>query len=264
MIDLPSTIYIMRLLLSPLLIGCATLIGRRWGPEVSGWFTGFPFISAPISLILAIQSGREYAAEAAVGTLGGQTCVCIFATAYLACSRKYSWGVCSAFSIAIFLSSAFLWKMLSPGLLISLVLLLGVIFLVLRFSRAKAEILTRKPAPWWDLPLRMLIAGAMVYGLTGASQFIGAQWSGILSAFPVFGLILAAFTHIQDGSDAASRLLRGSILGSFGIAVFYSMIATLLPLTGSMLVYVTAAAGSILVNWISLRTLSTKKFAAAK
>ncbi len=259
MIDLQSAVLLMRLILSPVLIACATLIGRRWGPSVSGWFTGFPFISAPISLVLAIQSGKEYAAEAAVGTLGGQSCVCVFAVVYLFTSRKFNWRLSSVTSILFFLFAAYGWKSFSPGLPVSLAVLLLITFFSLWLSNVSDETTGNKQTSWWDLPARMALACAMVFTLTGVSGLIGAKWSGILSALPVFGLILASFTHMQEGSGAVGKLLRGSILGSFGIAIFYLIVAIFLPLTGSLWVYVFAGIGSLIVNGISLRMIQTRE-----
>ena len=33
----------LRIFLAPALIGLASLVGRRWGPTVSGWLIGLPF-----------------------------------------------------------------------------------------------------------------------------------------------------------------------------------------------------------------------------
>ena len=43
--------FVLKLVLTPTLIGAASLAGRRWGPAVSGWLVGFPFTSAPIALV---------------------------------------------------------------------------------------------------------------------------------------------------------------------------------------------------------------------
>ena len=43
----------LKLVLTPLLIGMASVAGRRWGPVVSGWLIGLPLTSAPVVLFLA-------------------------------------------------------------------------------------------------------------------------------------------------------------------------------------------------------------------
>src|SRR5207248_1789769 len=48
------SILLLKLILTPLLIGIASLAGRRWGPQVSGWLIGLPFTSAPVTFFLAL------------------------------------------------------------------------------------------------------------------------------------------------------------------------------------------------------------------
>lgn len=259
MLDGKTLVLILRLLLSPLLIACATLIGRRWGPTVSGWFTGFPFISAPISIIFALQNGFDYTVDAAIGTIGGQCCVCLFAIAYFFAAKYLRWQLCALIGTLVFVIAAFIWKTSSPGLWISVFVLLITVLGCLALT--KKGIRTAEPGKpqWWDLPVRMIIAFVVVFGLTGIASLVGPKWSGIISAFPVFGLILASFTHIQQGKDAVGKLLRGSILGSFGIAAFYLILAGFLPIAQSLWIYLPASIGSVGANWISLQIVQAER-----
>lgn len=248
----------LKLFLSPLLIAAASLIGRKWGPAVSGWFTGFPFISAPISIVLALQNGLDFSANAALGTLGGQACVCMFALVYILTAKNMPWWLSSILALTAFSASTAAWNAVSLSLLPALFILLAIVMLLARFIPAEKVQLTGATHPWWDLPARMVTALVFVAGLTSAARYLGPQLSGILSAFPVFGLILAAFAHAQHGGMAARQLLRGSILGSFGIAGFYVTIAWLLPVTGSLWIYLLAALMAVAANRISLRFITPK------
>ena len=64
-------ILILKLTLTPLLIGVASLAGRRWGSEIGGWLVGIPFTSGPIAFFLAVGPGLHFAADASVGILAG-------------------------------------------------------------------------------------------------------------------------------------------------------------------------------------------------
>src|SRR5512143_2222557 len=77
--------------MTPILIAGATLAGRRWGLGVSGWLIGFPLTSGPVSVILALQYGPAFAAQAAVGNLGGLTSICAFNVAYSIVSHRGNW-----------------------------------------------------------------------------------------------------------------------------------------------------------------------------
>jgi hypothetical protein len=48
-----------------LLVGTASLAGRRWGHVISGWLVGIPFTSGPITLFLFLDQGSSFAANAA-------------------------------------------------------------------------------------------------------------------------------------------------------------------------------------------------------
>ena len=56
-----------KLMLTPLIMGSATLASRRWGDAVGGWLVGLPVISGPVSVYLLIERGADFAAAAAAG-----------------------------------------------------------------------------------------------------------------------------------------------------------------------------------------------------
>lgn len=246
-------IILLKVLLSPVLIAVATLLGRRYGPAVSGWFAGFPFVSAPISIIMALQNGVDFSANAAAGTIIGQASVCLFAITYLMMAKRFNWLPSLAAALVAFSLSAALWRSLPLNLVLALVVLLLIVLILVQFAPARSYNSRKQTPPWWDLPARMITAAVFVAVLTTFSPFLGPQLSGILSAFPVFGIILATFTHAQLGGQAVGQLLRGTILGSFGIAGFYGIIGWLLSSTGSLWVYLLAAVASLAANWISLQ-----------
>ena len=195
----------LKLILTPLLIALATLAGRRWGPGVSGWLVGLPLTSGPISFILAWQQGRPFAAHAAVGTLGGLSSVCFFCLAYALISAALSWPAASALALGVFLVSAALWNALSLPLLPTIVILAAAIagtFALMPRRAAPDAALTQ---PKWDLPLRMVVATGFVLALTAASSALGPRLSGIISPLPIFGVILAAFTHRMAGTAPCTK-----------------------------------------------------------
>ena len=242
----------LRLLLAPLLIVTATLLGRRFGPGASGWFIGFPIISGPISLILANTNGHEFAVNAALGTLGGQASICLFSAVYILAARKLPWWLTAPLAIATYMLSAFLWNSFHPALIPSLVVLVGLI-LVLGWVIPARKVQQKPLNLWWDLPARMLISILFVSGVTTFATRLGPQLSGLFSTLPIFATVLSTFTHAQQGGLAAGQLMRGTIVGSIGIAAFYLVIVTLLPLTGSLWVYLLAAVAALLANGISWR-----------
>jgi hypothetical protein len=82
---------VFKLLLTPLLICLVSLVGRRWGPTVSGWLVGLPLTSGPVALFLALEQGTAFASHSAQGTLLGLISVAGFCLAYSWFSLRLSW-----------------------------------------------------------------------------------------------------------------------------------------------------------------------------
>ena len=102
--------------------------------------------------------------------------------------------------------------------------------------------------PHWDLPGRILTATGLVVLLTTIADALGAQLSGLISPFPAFSVIFAAFTHAQLGAQSASNLLRGVIVGSGGYASFFVTVGALLPFWGIAFTYLVASAAAIAIG----------------
>jgi len=82
-------------LITPALIGMASLAGRRWGPTVSGWVVGLPLTSGPVAFFLALNQGERFASAAAVGIMAGRISQAAFSLAYawIAARRRWVWAV---------------------------------------------------------------------------------------------------------------------------------------------------------------------------
>jgi hypothetical protein len=243
----------LKLIMTPLLIASVTLVGRRWGAGVSGWLMGFPLISGPVSVFLALQYGRDFAARAALGTLGGQASVCVFCLAYCLISRKAGWQVSAVTAIAAFFAATFLWNAASlplmPTVIIDVIVVVLILLVIPRRQTPEGAVTT----PRWDIPTRMLVATAFVVGLTTFAANLGAQLSGLLSPFPTFSTVIAVFTHHQQGADTASQLLRGVVVGTFSFLCFFLVVAVLLPVVPMVPTYLAATAASVGVNSLALR-----------
>jgi hypothetical protein len=245
-------IYTLKIIITPLCIGLVTLVGRRWGTIVSGFLVGLPWTSGPISLILALQYGPEFAAQSAIGSLAGQISICFFCVAYYCISQKYQWPVSIAVSTIAFLGAtavlnSFAWSVVPVLLVLALTVVIA--SLVIAIHPATSHI--ARP-PVWDIPARMIIATAFVCMLTAVADRLGPQLSGLLAPFPVFSLVISAFTHHQQGADSTARLLRGIVTGSFAYAVFFLIVHIYLLSFGPAITYTAAAITALCVSGVSL------------
>jgi disulfide bond formation protein DsbB len=244
---------LLKLILTPTLITAVSLAGRKWGPGVSGWLMGFPLTSGPISILLTIEYGKTFAVHSAVGSLGGMASTCIFYLVYSLSAPYMTWPASAAIAIASCLLSIAAWNLVSLSLLPTYLLAMTVCVLVLVFMPKRAQVSLTAHTPKWDLPGRMIAAAAFVVLLTTLAQHLGPQLSGLISPFPVFSVIIASFTHHQQGALAAGQLLRGAVWGSFAFISFFLATAWMLPSLPAWLAYGTATLAAIVVNSFTLR-----------
>ena len=179
--------------------------------------------------------------------------MCIFCLAYSLASQRWRWPASAAAAALAFLLATAVWDRFSWPLPVAGVLLLAVIGLVRCLTPQPA--LSGQPArpPRWDLPARMVLAAAFVLALTDFAGALGPQLSGLLSPFPVFGLVLAVFTHHQQGAAASARLLRGVVSGSLAFAGFFGVVGGLVNAVPLGWVYLLATACAAGVNILAFR-----------
>jgi hypothetical protein len=242
-----------KLILTPLTITGIALAGRRWGPAVGGWIAGLPLTSGPVSLYLALEQGRTFAADAAVSSLAGGAAVGGFCLAYAAAASRRGWMASTACGLSVFFSAAALFRILPLSLLptfVAVTLLLTVVFFLLPVPGRGFD---DTAGPWWDLPFRAVVATGIVFLLTEGAQALGPRWSGLLAPFPLFANVTVAFAHRNHGAEAGILALRGIVLALFAFAVFFLAVGGLLPRFGTGWTYAIAATLAAAVNGFSLR-----------
>ncbi|HWE61444.1 MAG TPA: hypothetical protein VHB98_07020 [Chloroflexota bacterium] len=249
----------LKLVLTPALIGVASLAGRRWGPAVSGWLIGLPFTSGPVTFFLALAHGDRFAATAAVGTLTGTIAALVFCVAYAWVALHHGWlpalfTACLGFAAATIVLHA----LALPLPLVAPLVLLTLLAAPRLMPRQVDAVAADARPPRWDLPARMGVATAFVLLLTGLAPAIGPQMTGLLAPFPLFATILAAFAHQRQGAIAAAQVLRGLLLGLFAFASFFVLLAALLVPAGLVLAFAAAVLTALLIQAGSLRVLRQK------
>jgi hypothetical protein len=209
------------MLVAAALIGVASWIGRRWGAGAGGWFVALPLISGPIVLTYALERGPAFAAQACLGALLATISLSAFALVYAWCARATGWLASCALACGAFLASTWAlqhFRALPIGW--TFVIACAVISLALALMPGGSSAVRTSRSPAWDIPLRMVLATALVWILATVSVNVGPRVSGLLTPFPVTSSILVAFMHHGEGAASASRFLRGLLKGLFSFAVF--------------------------------------------
>ncbi len=242
-------------MLMPPLIAGVTMAVRKWGEGLGGWIGGFPWVAGPISFFIALEHGAGFAASTITSALLGSVGTMCFALVYASLSSRLRWFPTVLLSYGAF----FVVALLSLGRDISLTAGVGlnliVLTLVLYFfpkPKTKGDF---KKQPSWDIPLRMLVATLFVVMLTQAADYLGPTWSGLLTPFPIMTSTLAVFTHSQQGSDAAIRILYGLLLAGYGFVAFLVGVAWLVPQMPIGVAYGILTVSTMVVNGITIKMI---------
>jgi len=282
----PAGALALKLVLTPVLVGAASLAGRRWGSAVGGWLIGIPFTSGPIVLFLALDFGQDFAARAAAGVMAGAISQAAFCVAYAWTAQRWGWAVSLMAAAAGFAAvTVVLYASALPGagsFVVVIVALVVSLFLMpqstasLSPSRPSGDLRTRGEElaataslgpsrlsgdlpvngeefrfPIWDLPARMIVATVFVVVLTMVAPLLGARLAGLLAPFPLYGSVLAAFAHRVQGAGPAVGVLRGLLLGLFAFSSFFLVLSLLLA-RGIALAFACAIVVALVVHGASL------------
>lgn len=242
-----------KLILAPLLIAAATLIGRRWGHGVSGWIAALPLTSGPVSLIFAIQYNSAFAAHAAIGTLAGLISVSAFCFVYCALARSQHWSICITLAVAAFFLMTAALNLFTLTLVPTYVSVLLILTLTLRLIPKPQNDLKKMKPPKWDLAARMVSAILFILVVTYAAEGLGPQLSGLVTPFPIFATILAVFAHHQLGARAAILSLRGILTGLYAFGTFFLVVSATLTILPLALAYTFAVIAALSINVFTLR-----------
>jgi hypothetical protein len=243
----------LKLTVTPLLILAASLAIRRWGEIIGGWFVGLPLTSAPVCFFLALDQGVGFAAAASLGSLAGAASEAGFGLAYSLLARRFRWplalaagslgyAACGVVFAAVRLP---LWPLVGVA-----VCALSAALTLMPRLRGGGIALPRQPR--WEIPARMIVATALVLGLTAVAPHVGPQLSGLLATYPVFAAVLAAFSQHGRGPAAAVQVLRGLLIGLFAFTGFFAVLATALVWLGIAPAFATATVVALVIQGCSL------------
>ena len=249
----PGASLALKLVLTPVLVGAASLAGRRWGSEVGGWLVGIPFTSGPIAFFLALNPGPRFAAAAAVGIMGGVASQAAFCLAYARTAQRQGWALSllaatAAFLVATALLNLMVWP--APVLFVAMIAVL-IVAIRLMPDRGAASAF-QIDYPHWDIPARMVVATAFVVALTAAAPLLGPHLAGLLAPFPLYATVLATFAQRIGGPAPAIGVLRGLLLGLFAFAGFFLALAELLPGQGIAIAFAVAIVVGLVIQGASL------------
>lgn len=251
---------LLKLLLVPALVLIITLVGRRWGPSVAGWVAGFPVVTGPTLLFIALDQGASFAASAAHASLIAVLANVSFILAYAWTALRSPWYRAAATGVAAFGLVAWALILLHAVLWVALVTtLLGLLAASRSFPATATAAVTAACTPSaWELPIRCLSAGALSLAVMQLADRLGPSTSGLMAVFPVLGLVLGVFSQRVWGGADAARLLAGMVRGLYAFTVFCFVLAVMLAWAGTAVAFLVAVGSALAVQLLTFARSSSR------
>jgi hypothetical protein len=249
----------LKVVLVPAFLAALTVAGRVWGPSVAGWLAGLPVVAGPIVLLLALERGPSFAAQASVASIAAIAASEAFNFAYAWSCRRVAWPLALVVGMVGWVGVAILLTQLPAGLAWAVA---AACVAVAVSQSGLPRVTGHVPAArlgLGDLAVRMLAGALLTVAVTTLSASLGATWSGLLSVFPLLGIVLAVSAQRAHGADFVALLMRGMVIGRASFAAFFAVTATMLPRYGVWLSFACAALVSIVVQGATRRMLNAKR-----
>lgn len=234
-------VLLLKLVLVPVLLALASAVSRRWGHAAGGWVTALPIVAGPIVLIMTLEQGDVFGAQASRGTLLGLGYMGLFCVVYARLAQRAPWPVCLVASWAVVALSTPLLAMLRLELWLAVALVLLV--LALSYRMLPPAMATGSSVPGArEIGWRMAAGVAMVLLSTSLAHWLGPRLSGLVATFPIGITVMAVFSHRFHGAGAAIGLMRAVVPGLVSFAVFFVVCALTLERLGAWRGFATASA----------------------
>ena len=251
-------ILVLKLILAPIILGSASLAGRKWGPAVSGWIVGMPLTSGPVIFFVALSHDAAFAANAALGVISGGLSLVTYVLTYAWLATRFRWYIALTGSFLVFAASTTLLQNVTLPLAPIFVTVCLAIVLGLRLMPNGAVEEGDTQPGRWDIPSRILIGTSFILLLTGSASFIGPRLTGLLTTIPLYVSILTVFAHRHQGPAAAAYVLRGLLYGLFAFAGFFITLSLLIEKAGIAASFLSAIAVALATQGTSLLILRQK------
>jgi uncharacterized membrane protein (GlpM family) len=218
---------ILKLMLVPSVVVLVSIASRHWGSFIAGILSGMPIIAAPITLLLAMEYGPEFAISASQTTILGVVAVSAFCFVYAWSSKVCNWRIAFSLSLSSYLVFAVILSRVSIAPVWAVAMSASVLFLLRHYFPTYEIVENRIAISNKEIVIRAVASLLLVLVTTSIAKTLGPGLSGVFVVFPIGTSILAIFTHIYSGKEQASTLLKGLMLGMFSIILFYLLLVSM-------------------------------------
>lgn len=249
------TLLFFKLTIVPLLIGVVTLIEKKWGPTVAGWFSAFPIIAGPILAFFCIEQSPDFAGVAALNTLKGLHALLVYGLAYCWTARYQNWPICLIVALSSFFICSFTLLHLDLTLTQTAISILASLIAAPYIFPQARGLITNTRRSNWAIALRMSLGALLVLCVSWAAKFAGPELSGLLVVVPVASAVLSVASHRSTGAECAIQLLRGMLPGWYAFSGFLVILIVMLQRANPFQAFGAAFCSAIFVQLISRRAM---------
>ncbi len=245
-----------KLLLVPGFLLLISLASARWGASIAGWLSGLPVVAGPILYILSVEQGSSFGSLASSASLSAVLASISFGVVYAHVALRRRWPVALTAALIAWLLAALLLSASSGNILINGCIALGSLLVAPYAFPDAADETPNRTMHRFEISLRMFSGACITLFVTLGANGVGAKWSGLLSVFPVLGIVLAVFSHRTQGAQFACVLLRSMARGLYSFAAFCISLSIALQTLSTPSAFLVAVLVSLIVQFVSKRHLN--------
>ncbi|MGA7834337.1 MAG: hypothetical protein WCA31_03940 [Acidimicrobiales bacterium] len=238
---------VLRIIIGPLGVLVGTIAQRRLGHAVGGLVIGLPLTSLPLLGLVALQRGSAFTGSMTTAILIGSIAEGLVLWTYAHMTTRFSPVIALTGTLALFTISLVLLGTLHLSAITAGVLTAAGFALALRWwptTNADESV----PSGRSRLAARVVAATIFTVIIVTMAGKLGALLSGLVDALPMTTMLMAFMTHQEQGSEAASRFVRGVLRGSFSWVISTVVLAELLRTGDLMLAFGLSLATALVVQ----------------
>jgi uncharacterized membrane protein (GlpM family) len=214
-----------KLALIPIAIALVSMVGFWKGPKAAGIAASLPVVAGPILLILALQMGPEFAKAAAISAIASIGASETYNIIYSRFCARVEWHTALAAGVIGWLVVALFVANLPQTLMVSIAAASVTVWLSSFLQPRRTTAPPRTPFDWSTLIARMSLGGALAAIVSGCAVGLGSVWSGLLSVFPILGIVMTVSVHRKEGAERVREVCRGMIIGRFSFMAFCAYVS---------------------------------------
>jgi hypothetical protein len=218
-----------------------SVLAERVSPRFAGVISGFPLGAAITLFFIGYEIGPTFAAQSAVYTVFGLIGTLFFVYGYYVGSVAFRGrsGVVAAFGatlggIVLYFAAAFLLLFFNVGLLGAVLSTTAAIGVATCMFRHLKNVCINKPLRLGSrqLILRALFSAGVITLITASARFVGSDWAGLLSAFPMTMLPFVFIIHAIYRAEHVWSIIKNVPRGLGAIVGYGAVVSAAYPRHG--------------------------------